>query len=37
MSFKLDSQTKNNEYKENFISKLTLDKFIDLKTGDWLK
>lgn len=37
MSFKLDSQTKNNEYKANFVSKLTLDKLIDLKTGDWLK
>lgn len=37
MSFKLNSQTKNNEYKEGFISKLTLDKLIDLKTGDWIK
>lgn len=37
MSFKLDSQTKNNEYKEGFISKLTLDELIDLKTGTWIK
>lgn len=37
MSFKLDSQTKNNEYKEGFASKLTLDELIDLKTGDWIR
>lgn len=35
-SFKLDSQTRNNEYGDTFKGKITLDQFIDLDTGEWI-
>ena len=33
--FKLDSQTKNGDYGNNFVPKITLSDFIDLYTGEW--
>lgn len=36
LGFKLNTQTKRKEYGSNFTSKLTLDNFIDLKTGEWI-
>lgn len=35
ISFKFDSQTRNNEYGEEFKSKICLSDFIDLETRDW--
>lgn len=37
IAFKLDNQTRNHEYGENFKSKLNLSDFVDLKTGEWIK
>ena len=34
--FKLDQQTRGGEYGETFKSEITLDKFIDLDSGEWL-
>lgn len=36
ISFKLDNQTRKNEYGENFKPKLKLSNFIDLNTGKWI-
>ncbi len=36
IAFKLDSQTRNNEYGSGFCAKLNLDSFLDLKTGEFL-
>ncbi len=36
ISFKLDKQTKNNEYGNNYISYIRLSNFIDLDTGEWI-
>lgn len=36
ISFKTDKQTHNGEYGENFHSDITLDKFVNLETGEWL-
>lgn len=35
LSFKLDEQTRNNEYNESFKSVLKLEELIDLRTGEW--
>lgn len=35
-SFKLDIQTIKGQYGDDFIPELTLDKFINLDTGDWI-
>ncbi|WP_461203322.1 hypothetical protein [Enterococcus sp. N342-3-1-2] len=35
LSFKLDEQTRNNEYNENFKSVLKLEELLDLRTGEW--
>ena len=37
ISFKLDEQTGNGEYKEKFKAKLKLENFIDLETEKWIK
>ena len=34
--FKLDSQTKAGEYGPDFVAKLRLNNFINLKTGEWI-
>ncbi|MFD2334387.1 hypothetical protein ACFSR7_34525 [Cohnella sp. GCM10020058] len=36
ISFKLDNQTRAGEYGSEFKSDITLSKFVDLKTGEWL-
>lgn len=36
ISFKLDTQTRAGEYGYGFRPKLTLDKFLNLYTGEWL-
>lgn len=36
LSFKYDTQTSNNEYGTEFESKIKLEDFIDLETGEWL-
>ena len=35
ISFKLDSQTHNNEYGSYYKSNIRLEDFIDLNTGEW--
>lgn len=35
ISFKLDDQTRANEYGENFKAQLTLDMLVELITGEW--
>lgn len=35
ISFKFNSQTRNGEYGKEFDAKITLDKFLDLTTGEW--
>ena len=35
-SFKLDTQTLNNEYGEDFVPVLKLEQLIDLNTGEWI-
>ena len=35
ISFKLDDQTRANEYGENFKAQLTLDMLVELTTGEW--
>ncbi len=35
ISFKLDDQTRNSEYGNDFVAELKLDMFIDLETGEW--
>ena len=35
ISFKLDSQTRNNEYGDDFTARIRLDDFLDLYTGEW--
>lgn len=35
ISFKLDEQTKNNEYGDDYDSELKLEELIDLETGQW--
>ncbi len=37
ISFKLDRQTINGEYGQNFKPVIKLDEFIDLNSGKWLK
>lgn len=37
ISFKLDSQTRAGEYGDKFKSDITLSKFINLDTGEWLQ
>jgi hypothetical protein len=36
ISFKLDDQTRAGEYGENFSSKIKLENFLNLDTGEWL-
>lgn len=36
ISFKLDNQSRNNEYGEQYESEIKLSKFIDLETGMWI-
>ena len=36
ISFKLNNQTRNNEYGKEFNTEIKLSKFIDLETGEWL-
>ena len=36
ISFKYDNQTRNDEYGKDFESKIKLERFIDLFTGEWL-
>ena len=35
ISFKLDSQTLDGKYGENFVAEVKLDQFLDLDTGEW--
>lgn len=35
ISFKLDTQTLNGEYGDDFVSEIKLENFIDLYTGEW--
>ena len=35
LSFKLDSQTRDNEYGDDFTARIRLDDFLDLYTGEW--
>lgn len=35
ISFKLDNQTKNKEYAEDYQAVLKLEELMDLKTGEW--
>lgn len=37
ISYKLDEQTRNNEYDTAFIAKINLSNFIDLTTGEFLQ
>ena len=36
IAYKLDRQTRANEYGDAFTAKLNLDKFVDLTTGEWI-
>lgn len=36
ISFKLDSQTLDGKYGEDFVSELKLDKLMNLNTGEWI-
>lgn len=36
ISFKLDSQTAQRQYKGNFVATLKLADFVDLETGEWI-
>lgn len=36
ISFKFDNQTRMGEYGNEFISEITLDKFVDLESGEWI-
>ena len=36
ISFKLDDQTRAGKYGTDFKAELTLDKFVDLCTGEWI-
>ena len=36
ISFKLDDQTRAGQYGNDFIAKITLDKFINLDTEEWI-
>lgn len=36
ISFKLDEQTREGEYGDNFKSQIKLEQFIDLDSGEWL-
>ena len=36
ISFKLNSQTRAHEYGDDYKGKITLDRFVDLKTGEWI-
>ena len=37
VSFKLDNQTRNGEYGDNYDGTIKLADFIDLTTGEWLE
>lgn len=37
ISFKLNSQTREGNYSDTYKSKLTLNQFINLDTGEWIK
>lgn len=36
ISFKLDAQTANKEYGEEFKANIKLDQFLNLQTGEWI-
>lgn len=36
ISFKLDNQTRTQEYGADFVSELKLEKFVNLQTGEWI-
>ena len=36
ISFKLDNQTRAGEYGDTFSTEIKLEKFVDLKSGDWI-